>query len=176
MSCKWPRQLSALSSVRATPISVKFSGSNLVRARLYRAGTTRRLVRSPVAPKMTMAQGSAGWACRRGGASATRTVDDIRDRLSSMTLLRGLAGCRAALRLVRLRFRLDRFLAFDMSAEAEAHGREHLFAERVLLPRTESGVQRTREHVGGDGLLDRGLDGPAALTGILDKAREVFQL
>ena len=80
------------------------------------------------------------------------------------------------MRFFRLWLGIDRFLAFDMSAEAEAHGREHLFAERVLLPRTESGVQRRGEHVGGDRLLDRGLDGPAALAGILDKTREVFQL
>src|SRR6478609_7058194 len=125
---------------------------------------------------MTMAQGSAGWACRRGGASATRTVDDIGDGLSSMTLFRGFVGCRAALRLVGLRFGLDRFLAFDMSAKAEAHGREHLFAKRVLPPRTESGVQRTGEYVGGYRLLDRSLDRPSLLAGILDETGEVFQL
>src|SRR6202022_4471477 len=35
------------------------------------AGITRRLVRSPVAPKSTMAQGSAGPAWRRGGGDST---------------------------------------------------------------------------------------------------------
>ena len=63
-----------------------------------------------------------------------------------------------------------------MAAEAEAHGREHLFAEGVLLPRAEPGVQRRGEHIGRHRLLDRGLDGPAALAGILDEAREILQL
>ena len=63
-----------------------------------------------------------------------------------------------------------------MPAEAEAHGREHLFAEGVLLPRAETGVERRGEHIGRDRFLDRGLDRPAALAGILDEAREILQL
>ena len=63
-----------------------------------------------------------------------------------------------------------------MSAEAQAHGREHLFAEGVLLPRAEAGVERRREHVGRDRFLDRGLDGPATLARILDEAGEILQL
>ena len=37
------------------------------------------------------------------------------------------------------------------------HGREHLLRERVLLARAEARVERGRQHVGGHGLLDRGL-------------------
>src|ERR1019366_6635008 len=63
-----------------------------------------------------------------------------------------------------------------MSAEAESHGREHLFAEGMLLPRAEAGVQRRGKYVGRDRFFDRGLDGPAALAGILDKTGEILQL
>ena len=63
-----------------------------------------------------------------------------------------------------------------MSAETEAHGREHLFAEGMLLPRAEPGVQRRGEHVGRYRFLDRGLDRPAALARILDEARKVLEL
>ena len=58
-----------------------------------------------------------------------------------------------------------------MAAKAEAHGRQHLFAEGVLLPRAEAGVQRGGEHIGRHRFLDRGLDGPAALAGILRQSR-----
>ena len=67
-------------------------------------------------------------------------------------------------------------MALDMSAETEAHRRENLFAEGVFLPRAETGVKRRGEHMGRDRFLDRGLDGPAALAGILDKTREILQL
>ena len=73
-------------------------------------------------------------------------------------------------------FGIGGLLTLDVPAEAEAHGRENLFAERVLLPRAEAGVERRGQHVRRDRFLDRGLDGPAALAGILDVAGEFLQL
>src|SRR6185437_12598949 len=43
-----------------TPMMANSSGSNLPLQRLYMAGISMRLVRSPPAPKMTIAQGPAG--------------------------------------------------------------------------------------------------------------------
>ena len=62
-----------------------------------------------------------------------------------------------------------------MPAEAEAHRRQHLLGEGVLLARAEAHEQRGREHVGRHRLLDRRLDGPAALARVLDDAREVLE-
>src|SRR5579864_2807746 len=93
-----------------------------------------------------------------------------------MALLRGVPCRRAALRSCRLWFGVDGLAALDVPAEAGAHGREHLFSEGVLLPRAESGVECRGEHVRRDRFLDRGLDGPATLAGILDEAGEIFQL
>jgi 6-phosphogluconate dehydrogenase len=45
-----------------------------------------------------------------------------------------------------------------MAAEAEAHGREDLLGEIVLLARAEAREERRGEDVGGNGLLDRRLD------------------
>src|ERR1700680_3625675 len=67
-------------------------------------------------------------------------------------------------------------LALDVPAEAKAHGREHLFAEGVLLPRAEPGEQCRSDHIRRDRFLDCGLDGPATLARILDEAREILQL
>src|SRR5690349_21250953 len=64
----------------------------------------------------------------------------------------------------------------EVPAEAEAHRREGLFAERVLAAGAEAGEQRGGEHVRGHRLLDGRLDGPATLAGILDEAGEVFEL
>ena len=63
--------------------------------KIVKCCTTRRLVRSPVAPKMTSAQGSAGLASRRGGHSIRRAADGVRiGNLSSMTALSsGACGC-----------------------------------------------------------------------------------
>ena len=41
-------------------------------------------------------------------------------------------------------------LTLDVSTEAEAHGRKHLFAEGMLLPRAETGVERRGDHIRGD--------------------------
>ena len=57
-----------------------------------------------------------------------------------------------------------------MAAELVPHGREDLLGVGVILPRAEAGVERRGEHVGRDGLLDGGHDGPAALAGVLHDA------
>src|SRR5215472_3799319 len=59
-----------------------------------------------------------------------------------------------------------------MSAEFEAHGREEALAERMLLAGAEASEKRRRQNVGGHRLLDRGVDGPAPFSRILDVTRE----
>ena len=93
-----------------------------------------------------------------------------------MALLSGVLCRRMTLRLFRVRFGVNGLATLDVAAEAEPHRRKHLFSEVVLLPRAESGVKRGGQHVRRDGLLDRGLDGPTALAGILDVAGEIRQL
>src|SRR6185312_1413386 len=93
-----------------------------------------------------------------------------------MALLCGVLCRRMTLRFFRLRFRIDGLVTLDVAAEAETHRREHLLSEVVLLPRAESGVKGGGQHVRRDRLLDRGLDGPTTLAGILDVARELIQL
>src|SRR5258708_36012094 len=51
---------SVVKSPPATPMMAKCWGKTFSCARLSRAGRSLRLVRSPVAPKMTMAQAAAG--------------------------------------------------------------------------------------------------------------------
>src|ERR1700761_1628616 len=64
----------------------------------------------------------------------------------------------------------------DVAAEAEAHGRQHLLAKGMGLARAEPSEERCREHVGGDGFLDGGVNGPATFTGIFDVTRKRFEL
>src|SRR5665213_2414269 len=124
-----------------------------------------------------MAQGSAGLAGRRGGNPTPFPAGSIRLGGLSGTALRRDVRCRQViLRLCRFWFRVNGFVSLDVSTESEPHGREHLFPEGVLLPRAESGIERRGEYVGGDRFLDRGLDGPAPLARILDKAGESLQL
>src|SRR6185437_13270892 len=93
-----------------------------------------------------------------------------------MALLRGVLCRRMALRFFRLPFRINRLATLDVAAKAEPHRRQHLFCEVVLLARTEAGVKRGGQHICRDRLLDRGLNGPATLAGILDVAGELIQL
>src|ERR1700733_9665059 len=92
--------------------------------------------------------------------------------VSGMALFTRARRGRTALRRRRFRFGIGRLAALDMAAEAETHGRKHLFTEGVLLARTEAGIERRGQHVRRNRFLDRGLDGPAALARILDVARE----
>src|SRR5271154_6540001 len=96
--------------------------------------------------------------------------------VSGMALLRRAGRNRTAMRRRRLRCGIDQLVALDVAAEAEAHGRKHLFAEGMLLPRAEAGIERRGKHLHRNRLLDRSLDGPAALARILDVARKFLQL
>src|ERR1700733_4335126 len=55
------RKPSVFRSLDAKPIMANCLESRLSFARLHSAGINLRLVRSPVAPKMTMTQGAAVW-------------------------------------------------------------------------------------------------------------------
>src|SRR5258708_2562497 len=126
--------------LRATAISEKCSESRRRCFKWQSDGINRRLVRSPVAPNRTSAQGGAGIAWF--GAS---TVDT---RSSAMGLTAG------------------RWL--DVTAELLAHGRKQLLGERVLPARAEAREKRRGDHVRRDGFLDCRHHGPAAFAGILD--------
>ena len=88
-----------------------------------------------------------------------------------MVLLGGLSCCRAT--LPWLWFGVNGLLTLNVAAEAKAHGRKRLFAEGLLLPRGETGVERRGDHVRRDRFLDRDLDRPATLSRILDEAGEI---
>src|SRR4029077_511351 len=59
---KSSRNCSSSLSARATPMMEKSSGRNLPRRKLCSAGNSRRLVRSPSAPKITKTHEGAGFA------------------------------------------------------------------------------------------------------------------
>src|ERR1700730_16126959 len=75
------------------PISANCSGSSLARRRLQSAGTSRRLARSPAAPKMTRTQGAGGFACAAisavpfGLVMAAEFVSHPRQQLVGETVL-----------------------------------------------------------------------------------------
>src|SRR6267143_5245906 len=58
------RKLSVVKSLPAKPMMANCLDSRLSAARLHNAGMSLRLVRSPVAPKITMTHGAAiGFSC-----------------------------------------------------------------------------------------------------------------
>src|SRR5918993_1230114 len=61
----------------------------------------------------------------------------------------------------------------DMPAELVAHGREQLVGEIRLAARAEPLVERRRQDMRRHTLVDRRLDGPAALAGIGHPASEL---
>src|SRR5882724_9724705 len=63
------RKLSVVPSSYANPMMANWSVSSFADARLHSAGISLRLVKSPLAPKMTMTQGSA-WRVEAGVFSA----------------------------------------------------------------------------------------------------------
>src|SRR6266481_6044425 len=91
--------------------------SRLSAARLHSAGMSLRLVRSPVAPKMTITQGAAtGFSC---------TWFITRCPVLGPEILQCAAFCRS------------RFL-FRVAAELEAHGRQNLCGEVAFPSRQEA--------------------------------------
>src|ERR1700688_2158234 len=147
------RNSSSLIGERLTPTTANSSGRKLAAARLYSAGMSLRLARSPEAPKITSAHGGAGWrsawACA-GGCDW--------------------AGCDIGSPLLATSPGLAARRALQVAAELLAHGGEHLLAEGVLLARAEAREQRRREHVGRHRFLERGGDRPAPLPRIVDEA------
>src|SRR2546429_7724190 len=74
------RKASASRCSLAAPSSAKPSGSRPSRARLYRDGSSFRLVRSPVAPKITRSTGSSGWyplCCAAAPAASSRIAGGL---------------------------------------------------------------------------------------------------
>src|SRR6266851_6659985 len=59
ISVRLSRQLSSVCSEISIPMTLNASGTLPARTRLYSAGVTRRLVRSPAAPKIVIVAGGA---------------------------------------------------------------------------------------------------------------------
>jgi hypothetical protein len=85
-----------------------------------------------------------GWT---GAAMVTRSPAASELNGCGHVLLRSVLHGSSPLRFLGTWLGIDGLLTFDMTAETEAHGREHLFSKGVLLPRTEAGIERGREHV-----------------------------
>src|SRR5712675_2132201 len=128
--------------------------SRLSAARLHSAGISLRLVRSPVAPKITITQGAAI------GFSWTWLMID-----------RPFLG-QGAFQFAALR--RSRFL-FRVAAELEAHGRQNLGGKVAFASRQESLVERFGEHGSRRARLDAGENGPAAFARIGDAAGETLE-
>src|SRR5882757_2744601 len=148
------RKLSVVKSLPAKPMMANCLERRLSAARLHSAGISLRLVRSPVAPKITMTHGAAI------GFSWTWLMRD-----------RPFPG-QGVLQFAALR--RSRFL-FRVAAELEAHGRQNLGGKVAFASRQESLVERFGEHGSGRARLDAGENGPAAFAGIRDAARETLE-
>src|SRR6266436_7951078 len=124
-------------------------------ARLRSAGRSLRLVRSPLAPKITMMQGGAGCAAAV-----------VRMPLVIGQVLPGKSG----------RIDLMAGFLFDVPAELETHGGENFSGKVVFAARNEALVQRCSENRSRRRGFDGGEHGPAAFAGIGDAAGEAFEL
>src|SRR5579862_5387455 len=62
-------------------------------------------------------------------------------------------------------------LWLDVPPESLAHGGEDFLRKSVLGARAKARIERSGENIRRHRFLDRGLNGPAALAGILDEAR-----
>src|SRR5258708_25672846 len=129
-------------------------------ARLYSAGISFLRVRSPDAPKITIAVGTTPRSLRTpsrsglGGGSLARAI-------SVASAAYGLAGTLG----------LDR-----VAAELVAQGGDHLGAVGVVLTGGEAHQQGHRDHRGGHTLIDRRLHAPATLARVLDVAPDIGQV
>src|SRR5207302_11206945 len=89
-------------------------------------------------------------------------------RYSCRRSLRGLVSSSAALAMPGG--------AHRVAAELLAHHRHHPVREGVGVTAAEALVKGVRDDPGGDVLVDRGLDRPAALAGVLDVGGQAGQL
>src|SRR5579883_3037545 len=62
-----------------------------------------------------------------------------------------------------------------MTTEFESHRGQDSFRKRMLLARSETRIERCREHFGWNGCLDRSANRPASFTRILDDAGVVVE-
>src|SRR4051812_16544440 len=113
-------------------------------ARLYSAGTSLRCARSPLPPKITIAQGSGADSARSPGRSGL-----------------AISSCSGA-------YGTSSAFLHRVSAELVAQRRLHLGAERLVLARGDAHLQGERDHGRGDVLIDRRLDRPAPFAAVLD--------
>src|ERR687887_51277 len=145
-------------SERDTAIRLKRSGSAPSCARLYIAGSSLRCARSPVPPKITSVVGCTG---RRSSPSTS-----------------GFSCSTTATGLLRVRLALSRGICCDhrVAAELIAQSGVHLGGEVAHVARAESLVQRGGDDRHGHALVDRVLDRPAALAGVLDVGRDRCEL
>src|SRR6185369_4159280 len=88
-----------------------------------------RPVKSPVAPKITMMQGLAGFAPRPVRPNSSFTF-----RLRTVSVILFLGSLRSR--------------RFHVAAELLPHRRQDLFREGVLLARTEADVECRGQHAG----------------------------
>jgi len=159
-SYKCSRQLSAFPCARVHADQREFLRQYLGACEVVkRWRTTRRLVRSPPAPKITMAQGSASLGSRRGGAVTRCAFKRLEAGCSSsMALLRSLGRrCVRFASLSTLGSGSMGSAAFYVPAEAEAHGREHLLSKVCCFRERKRRRAPWRARLPGP-LLDRGLE------------------
>src|SRR5712672_699266 len=148
------RKLSVVKSLPAKPMMANCFERRLSAARLHSAGISLRLVRSPVAPKITITQGAAI------GFSWTWFMSDCPFPGQ---------GTLAFAALHRSRF------LFRVAAKLEAHGRQNLGSEVAFASRQEPLVQCFGEDGRRCARLDSRENGPAAFARIGDPAGETFE-
>src|SRR4051812_11778077 len=145
-------------SLRETPMRLKRSGSAPSWARLYSAGSSLRLARSPVPPKMTSVVGWTGSRSRPStsgfsGAAVVGVTPCLRP-VGALETDAGHPGRRSSVGP----------LLHGVAAELRAQRREHLARELAVVARVEARVERARQHghrhVLGHPVLER----PAALA------------
>src|SRR5687768_6130018 len=140
------------------------------------AGRILRDVRSPVAPKMTMAHGS-GTRSRskpeRSGFSAGASSRRWRwtDAGGGVVALVVPGAVRALLLVANELLRLHR-----VAAELLAECGQHACPVALLLATAETGHEAGRDDQRRDVEIDGLLDRPTALAGVLDPATDVPQL
>src|SRR5215472_17702373 len=131
------RKLSVVKSSAAKPTIANCSGRSFSSAKLQRAGTSLRLVRSPVAPQIVITQGEASefvseysWFMRKIGI-LSRDCDCPHRFLGTCLLL-------------------------DVPAKLKTHGRKHFGRKIIFAARCESLIKRGAKNRRGRGRFNRG--------------------